>query len=132
MGVPLSVLRPSTARVNWCVVLPDPDAQLDDVVAPDLGAVLAHEDVVSDIGGEVEGLGGPGAAQAGGEVGGGGDLAGDGAGGIPVEQGLAQSLPFGQVAVDDRPGAGARGGDQGRGLALRCAAAPRSSRSTGW
>ena len=108
MGLPWSVVRPSTARVNWWVVLPTrmPSSMTS---SPQICGLSLPTRTSSVMRRRSRAVGGPGGAQAGGQVGVGGDRAGDGGGGVLVEQGLAQRLPFGQVAVDGRPGAGADG-----------------------
>ena len=71
----IAVVGPAAVHAQGELVglvgLRDVDGELDDVVAPDLRAVVADQHVVGDAGGEVERLGGPGAAQSGGQIGGG-------------------------------------------------------------
>ena len=91
------------------------EAQLEVVVLPDVGAVVADEHVVPGGDTEVEGLGRPSGAEAEVEVRSGGHLAHDG-GGVGVVEGRGlEPAPFPDVPVDDRPDAGARRGDTASG-----------------
>ncbi len=87
----------------------DVEAQLEVVVLPDVGAVVADGHVIPDGDAEVEAFGGPGGAQAEAEVGGGGHVADDGGGVAVVEEGGVETAPLLEVAVDDRPDARAQG-----------------------